>query len=248
MVSAQKSPERNEQFRIISNFRDMFTDAADPIISVDTKKKELVGNFKNPGRRWENDETPVNDHDFLSLAKGRAIPYSIYDMGLNEGTVVVGTFYDTPEFAVSSISKWWRYRGAKAYPNCDALLILADAGGSNGYRTRAWKYFLYTKLSKPYNLILNVVHYPPGASKWNPADHRLHSEISKNWQACPLDSYETILKRIRTTKTSTGLSVRAYLDTRKYQKGIMIPDELMAQIPLQPFEFLPQWNYSIFPN
>lgn len=239
--------ERDAQFARIAELREHFAAAAHPLISVDTKKKELVGLFKNAGSCWEQKAVRVNDHDFRSLAEGIAIPYGIYDPLANRGAVFVGMSHDTPEFAVGSIEKWWRIDGQKRYPNCGRLAILADGGGSNGATCRAWKYGLQHELCQRHGLSVTVAHYPPGASKWNPIEHRLFSEISKNWSGRPLDSYETILKYIRTTRTSTGLRVRAQLVRRQYSKGIKIPDSEMRALPLEKHEPLPKWNYSLYP-
>ena len=191
-------------------------------MSVDTKKKELVGRFKNPGRVWAQKSDAVNDHDFRSMADGVAIPYGIYDLQSNRGTVYVGTSYDTSQFAVECIEKWWRSEGQKRFPGRKHLLVVADTGGSNGATRRAWKHGIQHKLCNEHGLDVTVAHYPPGASKWNPIEHRLFSEISKNWAGRPLDSYETILNFIRTTKTKTGLKVNARLVKKQYPKGIKI--------------------------
>ncbi len=238
---------RDAQFVYIGDLRQQFATAGQPIISVDAKKREQVGEFKNPGKSWEQEAVEVNDHDYRSLASGVGIPYGIYDMQVNCGTVYVGTSYDTSEFAVDSIEKWWRKEGAKRYPKACELLILADGGGSNGSNRRAWKHNLQRSLCDRHRLTVTVAHYPPGTSKWNPIEHRLFSEISKNWAGRPLDSYETILKYIRTTKTSTGLRVRSHLVQKKYKKGIKITDKQMIEISITKDSSLPTWNYTIHP-
>lgn len=245
---ANGSPkERDEQFARIAELREGCARHRSPIISVDTKKKELVGCFKNPGVAWNREPVEVNDHDFRSHALGMAIPYGIFDLQANRGTLFVGTSYDTPQFAVDSIEKWWRTEGAKRYPKARRLAILADGGGSNGATCRAWKYGLQNALCNRHRLAVTVAHYPPGASKWNPIEHRLFSEISKNWAGRPLDSYEAILKYIRTTATSTGLRVRAHLVRQPYVKGIKIADTQMRDLSLESHEPLPKWNYTLRP-
>ncbi|MGK5082960.1 ISAzo13 family transposase [Bdellovibrionota bacterium FG-1] len=239
---------RNEQFGTIRNFRDKFERNAHPVISVDTKKKELVGQFKNPGKTWRQTPELVNDHDFRSDGKGMAAPYGIYDTTSNRGFVCVGKSADTAEFAVDSIVSWWAHEGCKQYPDSRKLLILADAGGSNGCRTRAWKYQLQHKLCNIHGLTVNVSHYPPGASKWNPIEHRLFSEISKNWAGIPLSSFKTVLNYIRTTKTKTGLSVSARLIRRHYPKGVKITDAEMQKLRMDFHPNLPKWNYTIRPQ
>lgn len=243
------SPEdRDAQFACIAELRQRCAADGLPLISVDTKKRELVGRFKNAGASWEPRPVLVNDHDFRSQAEGVAIPYGIYDMRANQGTVFVGTSYDTPEFAVDSIETWWRSEGLTRYGQVDQIIILADCGGSNGSNCRAWKYGLHRKLCERHGLNVTVAHYPSGASKWNPIEHRLFSEISKNWTGRPLDSYETILNYIRTTRTTTGLHLRAHLVKKQYEKGIKIPNSVMNQLPIKKGAELPKWNYTISPS
>ena len=239
--------DRDEQFSNIAESRERFADNGDPTISVDSKKREMVGNFKNRGTSYEKQPLFVHDHDFRSLADGIAIPYGIYDVGANSGSVIIGASHDTPKFAVSAIEKWWRYDGCKRYRKSKKLLILADGGGSNGHRCRAWKYELQ-KFSDRRGLSITVCHYPPGASKWNPIEHRLFSEISKNWAGRPLDSYATIQNYIRTTSTVTGLNVKAYLDKNLYVKGARVSDEEMKQLNIEAPAVLSQWNYTITPR
>jgi len=215
-LSTDFSPDRNDQFLYLGDLRHRFQRRGLPIISVDTKTRELVGTYKNPGPRWDLSPRLVNDHDFRSDSTGIAIPYGIYDLLANRGSVVVGVAHDTPAFAAHAIAHWWREEGLRRYPRSRQLLILSDTGGSNGYRCRAWKTELQSQLANSLGLTLTVAHYPTGASKWNPIEHRLFSEISKNWAGEPLDSYRKILNFIRSTRTQTGLSVTAHLDRRYY--------------------------------
>jgi len=246
-LSAGSSPWRDTQFRIINQQREDFQRSDDPIISVDTKKKELIGLFKNPGRRWCREAVKVQDHDFRSQALGIASPYGIYDRQRNHGVLVVGQSADTPEFAVNSIALWWREHGQHHYPDAQRLLILADAGGSNSARARAFKKFLQEKIADEFALTLVVAHYPTGCSKWNPIEHRLFSEITKKWAGTPLVSFQSLLDAARATRTTTGLRVDAYQDEAVYQKGIKISDQQMARLNLTKNELLGQWNYTITP-
>jgi hypothetical protein len=250
--SGSKNPpsaeDRNLQFEYIKKMRQKFAKQKKPIISVDTKKKELIGNYKNNGRTWEQDPVLVNDHDFPQDAKGKAVPYGIYDIEANKGTIFLGTSFDTPAFAVDSIETWWRTEGRKRYNNADELLILADAGGSNSYRSRVWKAKIYETLCKQYGISVKVCHYPPGTSKWNPIEHRLFSEISKNWAGKPLESYEKALKYIRTTKTLSGLTVKGHFVRKKYNKGESVPAQQMEQLPIQTHTVMPKWNYTLLPS
>lgn len=252
LESGSKNPPsrrvRNRQFKYINQKRNEFASRRSPITSIDAKKKELIGNFKNPGVSWGKEAYLVKDHDFRSDADGMLIPYGIYDTQANLGFVAVGTSHETPAFAVDAIVLWWKSCGTKMYPKAKEVLILADCGGGNGARSRAWKYHLQHQLCDPYKLTVTVCHYPPGASKWNPIEHRLFSEISKNWAGKPLESYETAMKYIRTTKTSTGLRVSARLMRRKYHKGERISDKEMKQLVLNEHNILPGWNYTIAPS
>lgn len=247
-LSSGSGPDRDQQFVYIAELREQFVQCRLPIISVDTKKRELVGVFKNPGAVWNRQAIPVKDHDFRSESDGVAIPYGVYDEQANRGSVFVGTSYDTSEFAVDSIVKWWHYDGRRGYPDADQILILADGGGSNSPYRRTWKYALQTKLCDRHGLAVTVSHYPTGASKWNPIEHRLFSEISKNWAGQPLTSYETILNYIRTTKTSTGLTAKAYLVNKQYPKSVKISNQQMSTLALQKHETLPKWNYTLRPR
>ena len=239
--------QRDAQFAYISELRERFANEANPVISVDTKKKELVGPFKNPGTAWHQEPVLVNDHDFRSDALGIAIPYGIYDLRAHCGTIFVGTTHDTPEFAVDAIERWWREEGRRRYPKTSHLGILADGGGSNGARCRCWKHGLQQKLCERHGLEVTVAHYPPGASKWNPIEHRLFSEVSKNWAGRPLDSYETIINHLRTTTTSTGLQVRAHLVRKTYRKGKTVSNAQMKQLAIKTHDVHPQWNYTLSP-
>jgi len=252
LESGNKNPVprrvRNRQFKYINRKRKEFAAAGNPVISVDAKKKEKVGNFKNNGTTWQQDAYEVNDHDFLTDAVGMAVPYGIYDTEANRGFVVVGTTHETPAFAVDSITQWWNRYGRRAYPDTNELLILADCGGSNSARARAWKYRLQHRLCDPHGLKVTVCHYPPGASKWNPIEHHLFSYISKNWAGKPLASYETVLKYIQTSKTSTGLAVKASLVTKNYETGEKIKPADMKQLDLNMHKIHPKWNYTLQPS
>ena len=210
------------------------------MISVDTKKKELVGLFRNPGATSDRAAQEVNDHDFRPAAKGKAVPYGIYDLHANLGTVFVGDSHDTPAFAVDCIAHWFRTDGRQRYPDADRLVILADCGGSNGNHAFAWKHFLQTVLCGPHNLRVTVAHYPSGASKWNPTEHRLFRAISRNWAGRPLERWETILNYIRTTTTKTGLRVSAVRVRQQYQTGIRISKQQITGLNLKRNKTLPQ--------
>ena len=241
--------DRDAQFAHIADLLKDFETRGLPVVSVDTKKKELIGRFKNPGVAWNREPVEVNDHDFPSDALGKAVPYGVYDVQANLGTLYIGTSRDTAEFAVDTIERWWREEGRHRYPNATELMILADGGGSNGSTNRAWKHGLYHKLAEPYGLAVTVVHYPPGASKWNPIEHRLFSAISNNWRGRPLDSYETVLNYVRTTTTKTGLEVQAHIVDRNYEKGVKITDAQMRGVPItRHHDDLPKWNYAIAPT
>jgi len=247
-LSCRSGPDRDAQFAYIAAQRETFARQGWPIVSIDSKKRELVGNFKNPGAVWSQDPVLVNDHDFRSDAAGIALPYGIYDVGANRGYLFIGTSHDTPQCAVDNLAKWWVYHGRRRYPDTTELLVLADGGGSNGARNRAWKHSLQHRLCDRHGLTVTVCHYPTGASKWNPIEHRLFSEISKNWAGRPLDSYETILNYARTTRTSTGLEVHAYLVKTDYPTGIKISDKDRDQLQLRPHETQPSRNYTLSPR
>lgn len=247
-VSKTAPEDRNAQFEHITHLREDFAARGLPIISVDTKKKELVGRFKNPGAAWSRAPTAVNDHDFPSDAIGKAIPYGIYDIQANCGTIFVGTSSDTADFAVDAIEAWWIEEGCHRYNGATELCILADGGGSNASSNRAWKRGIYQRLAQRHGLTVTLAHYPPGTSKWNPVEHRLFSEVSKNWAGRPLDSYDTVLNCIRTTTTATGLQVRAHLVNRQYETGIKITDAEMRALPIKWDDSLPKWNYVLSPG
>ena len=247
-VSKTNPETRNAQFEHIAGLREEFARRGLPVISVDTKKKELIGHFKNAGVAWNQEPVLVKDHDFPSEADGKAIPYGIYDVRANVGTVMVGTTHETAQFAIDSIEMWWLDEGSARYPHARELLILADGGGANGATNRAWKHGLYHQLARRHGLIVTVAHYPPGASKWNPIEHRLFSEISKHWAGRPLDSFETLLNYIRSTATTTGLRVRAHLVERRYEAGVKITDAEMRRLPVTKHDSLPRWNYTVAPD
>jgi hypothetical protein len=238
--------ERDEQFRYINRLVKACIKAGDPVISVDTKKKELVGEFRNPGRTWRPRGEPVevNVHDFPHLGRGKAVPYGAYDIARNRAVVNVGVSYDTAEFAVESIRRWWRLDGRRVYRGSRRLLICADSGGSNGHKLRAWKLGLQS-LADEIAMPITVCHYPPGTSKWNKIEHRLFSFISLNWRGRPLVNYETVVNLIGATKTRSGLRVKAVLDTATYHKGVKIEDEAMRAIRLRRHKLHPNWNYTI---
>jgi hypothetical protein len=248
MLATDSSPDRDQQFEYISELRTRFQRQHHPIISVDSKKRELVGNFKNSGTRWDRSPILVNDHDFRTDSIGVAIPYGIYDLLANCGSIFVGMSHDTPRFAARSIARWWSHEGLCRYPRTGRLLILADTGGSNSYRCHAWKTEIQKQLCNRYNLTVTVAHYPTGSSKWNPVEHRLFSEISKNWAGEPLTSYEKILNFIRTTSTQTGLKVTAYLDRTPYNTGLTPTIEERRRLCLVAHNTLPKWNYTIAPT
>ena len=247
-ISRGSGPDRNEQFEYISEQRTSFAARDLPIVSVDSKKKELVGHFKNAGTAWNRTPQLVNDHDFRSDAEGMATPYGIYDVRANRGTVFVGTSFDTPAFAAENIARWWEVEGRDRYPRATELLVLADGGGSNGPRTRTFKYALQARLCDIHGIRVTLCHYPAGASKWNPIEHRLFSEISKNWAGCPLRSYETILNYIGTTQTETGLRVTAHLMDQEYPKGVRISDAQMRTLDIRPHHIQPLRNYTLHPR
>jgi hypothetical protein len=242
-----QKPDRNQQFLYIGQQREQFASQALPIISVDTKKQELIGNFKNTGSKWDRKPVLVNDHDFRSQGAGMAIPYGIYDTQANCGAVFVGTSHNTPAFAADAIAQWWLQEGCQRYPDARELFILADAGGSNGPRCRAWRKALQDTICTPLGLTVTVSHYPPGASKWNPIEHRLFSQISRNWAGEPLTHIDKILHFIRTTRTEAGLTVTAYLVPDNYDTGIKISDAGMRQLNIVPHDVLGRWNYTVSP-
>ena len=239
-------PERDAQFRYINRQVKTFVARGEPVISVDAKKKERVGNFKNAGKTWraKGHPTEVNVYDFPHLGKGKAVPYGAYDVERNAGFVNVGMSSDTAEFAVESLRRWWKLDGRHHYPRATSLLICADSGGSNGSRIRGWKYHLQ-QFADEFGLRVTVCHYPPGTSKWNKIEHRMFSFISINWKGIPLVSFETVVNLIGGTSTKAGLRIKARLDPRKYKKGVKITDEQMDRINIKPHATHPQWNYTI---
>ena len=242
-------PDRDEQFRYINRLVREFQGDGQPVISVDTKKKELVGDFKNAGKQWRPKQTPdlVRVHDFLIPEKGKAIPYGVYDLTRNAGWVSVGIDHDTASFAARTILRWWRKMGQPVYPRARRLLITADAGGSNGPRIRLWKLEIQ-RLADRIGMSITVCHFPPGTSKWNKIEHRLFSYISTNWRGQPLISLAVIVSLIASTRTVGGLRVRAELDKRRYPAGREVPEELMSTIEMQHHRFHGDWNYTIHPK
>jgi Rhodopirellula transposase DDE domain len=246
-LAGTHDPQRDRQFRYLARVRRWYLSRGLPVISVDTKKKELVGNFKNPGRCWRRDSRAVLDHDFPSWASGHGIPYGIYDVGRDAGYVVIGTSRETGAFAVAAIRRWWLDVGRGSYAGKRRLLIQADGGGANGCRKWAWKVALQG-LADEFGLVITVMHYPPGASKWNLIEHRMFSLISQNWAGEPLVSYEVMLKYIRRTRSATGFHCKARLDTMTYAKGAKITAEEKGAVRLKRRPILPQWNYTIWPH
>jgi transposase len=245
----RQHPDRNAQFDYIDRSVSRQVRGGGPAISVDTKKKELVGDFKNGGRAWRPRGEPheVRVHDFLDPALGKAIPYGLYDLGRNRGWVAVGIDHDTAQFAVATIRRWWHKLGRARYPKARSLVIVADGGGSNGPRLRLWKWELQ-RLADALAIPVRVHHLPPGTSKWNKIEHRLFSFITKNWQGQPLLTHAAIVNLIAATKTRQGLKVHCYLDRRKYPTDVHVTDEQMAEIRLRPAPFHGEWNYSITPR
>jgi Rhodopirellula transposase DDE domain len=248
LESSAAHPDRDRQFGYITEQRQAFSAAGLPQISVDTKKKELIGQFKNAGRVWSRDAEPVNVHDFRPDALGRAVPYGIYDLTQNRGTVYVGQSADTPRFAVDLLTRWWVDEGKAAFPEATELLILADSGGSNSARSRVWKHQLQEQLCDRHGLTVTVCHYPTGCSKWNPIEHRLFGPISSNWAGHPLATWDTLLGYVQATTTTTGLTVRAALHDRTYQTGERVSDAEMATLNLTKHDVCPAWNYTLRPH
>jgi hypothetical protein len=245
-IDGRTHPDRDAQFRYIVSQVRRFQRRGQPAISVDTKKKELVGEFKNPGKEWRPTREPqlVQVHDFIIPEQGKAIPYGVYDLTRNAGWVSVGIDHDTASFATKTIRRWWQVMGSPVYPKANSLLITADSGGSNGSRLRLWKWELQ-RLADKTGLDITVCHFPPGTSKWNKIEHRLFSFISTNWRGKPLTSLAVIVSLIAATTTATGLRVRCELDKGQYPDGRKISDEAMAQLTLQPHAFHGDWNYTL---
>ena len=246
-ITGPYHPDRDRQFRYIERRVEAFRAEGLPILSVDTKKKELVGNFGNGGQAWVEEPFEVNAHDFRTDALYKAVPYGLYDVLANKGHVVVGASSDTPAFAADAVTRWWVRCGCKRYRGAGALLLLADSGGSNGCRPRLWKQRLQV-LADWYGLEVTVCHYPRGGSKWNPVEHRLFSQISRNWAGIPLRSRELMLALIRGTATSAGLSVTAEWTEEKYARGVKVTDAEMADLNIERHDICPQWNYTIRPH
>ena len=248
-VEGAQHPDRNAQFEHINARAEECIERGTPVISVDTKKKELVGNFANRGREWQPEGEPelVDVHDFPGDAVGKAIPYGVYDVGANDGFVSVGIDHDTPVFAVTSIEAWWKQVGASRYAKAREIFVTADAGGSNGYRSRIWKRELQ-RFADKHGIAVRVSHFPPGTSKWNKVEHRLFSFISMNWRGRPLRSYETIVSLISNTTNRGGLVVRARLDRRRYPTGKKISEKEFRELKIEPDSFHGDWNYVIKPR
>jgi Rhodopirellula transposase DDE domain len=248
-LEGAQHPDRDAQFGYLNEQAKAHLVAGQPVVSVDTKKKELVGRYANGGCEWQPAGEPeqVNVHDFPDPKVGKAIPYGVYDLGRNSGWVSVGIDHDTAAFAVATLRRWWQQVGRAGYPQADRLLVCADAGGSNGYRVRAWKTEL-ARLAAETGLAITVCHLPPGTSKWNRIEHRLFSAISMNWRGRPLTSHEVIVELIGATTTHTGLQVRAELDRGRYPLGVKVGDEELAAVPLARHQFHGEWNYTVHPS
>jgi hypothetical protein len=246
-IAGKQFPGRDKQLCYIVRWRQVYLRRGWPVISIDAKKSEWIGNFKNPGRAWRQAKREVNMYDFPSLAQGKAIPYGIYDIGHNQGFVAVGTSHNTPEFAVAALRTWWLTIGKRLYPGQKHWLIEADCGSSNGNRSRVWKVGLQ-QLADEFGLIITVTHYPTGASKWNPIEHRMFNLISANWAGEPLISYETVLNHIRTTTSTTGFCCQAQLDTTEYELNKKVSDQDFDDLRVRPHKHFPQWNYTIYPR
>jgi hypothetical protein len=246
-LARTQDPDRDRQFRFMARQRQRFLRNGWPVISVDTKKKELIGNFKNPGTTWRKDARDVLDHDFPNAAEGRGIPFGLYDEGRNTGFVVVGTSRETADFATAATRTWWLENGRWCYPKATRWLLEADCGGANGYRVWAWKAGLQ-RLADEFGVAITVAHLPPGASKWNRIEHRMFNLISKNWAGEPLTSYELMLNHIRTTTSNTGFRCRVEFDTTDYPAKVTVDTDDRAKIRLKRHKVLPQWNYTIWPQ
>ena len=240
--------DRDQQFNYLYEKVNQFQSSGDPVISVDTKKKELIGNYKNEGKEYHPKKNPeqVNVHDFADKELGKVAPYGVYDQNHNSGFVNVGIDHDTAAFAVASITRWWKEMGEPLYPSAERLLITADCGGSNGYRNRLWKKELQ-QFASLNNISVHVSHYPPGTSKWNKIEHRMFSHITKNWRGKPLTSREVVVNLIANTRTKQGLTIKASLDENTYEKGIKVTDQELDKINLTRFDFHGEWNYKINP-
>ena len=250
-LEGSQHADRNQQFEYINRKAQRYLKQGEPVISVDTKKKELVGDFKNPGREWRPQGQPekvrVHDFEIRQPENGKVAPYGVYDWGRNAGWVSVGVDHDTAEFAVESIRRWWRWMGRRSYPRTQRLLITADSGGSNGARVRLWKWELQ-QLADETGLEIAVCHFPPGTSKWNKIEHRLFSFISQNWRGKPLSSHQVIIDLIAATTTTTGLTVKSKIDTNIYEPGLRVSDQQMAELQLRKEKFHGDWNYKLLPR
>jgi hypothetical protein len=248
-IEGASHPDRDDQFRYLNKLVASYLRRELPVISVDTKKKELVGSYKNAGKTWRPKGTPepVKVHDFIDKKVGKAVPYGVYDIGKDQGWVNVGSDADTASFAVESIRGWWRSIGRRMYPQATGILITADSGGSNGYRTRLWKVELQ-RLADEIGRDITVCHFPPGTSKWNKIEHRLFSHISMNWRGQPLISHEVVVSLIGATKTRNGLHVRARLDQKSYPREVKVTDDEVAKVRMMPHKFHGEWNYTIKKN
>ncbi len=250
-LEGSQHADRNQQFEYINRKAQRYLKQGEPVISVDTKKKELVGDFKNPGRKWEPRGQPeqvrVHDFEIRQPDQGKVAPYGVYDLGRNVGWVSVGVDHDTAEFAVESIRRWWRWMGRRSYQKAKRLLITADSGGSNGARVRLWKWELQ-QLADETGLEISVCHFPPGTSKWNKIEHRLFSFISQNWRGKPLISHQVIIDLIAATTTTTGLTVKSKIDTNTYERGLKVSDQQMAELQLRKEKFHGDWNYKLLPR
>jgi hypothetical protein len=250
-LEGSQHADRNQQFEYINRKAQRYLKQGEPVISVDTKKKELVGDFKNPGREWQPQDQPekvrVHDFEIRQPENGKVAPYGVYDLGQNAGWVSVGVDHDTAEFAVESIRRWWRWMGRRSHPQATRLLITADSGGSNGARVRLWKWELQ-QLADETGLEIAVCHFPPGTSKWNKIEHRLFSFISQNWRGKPLISHQVIIDLIAATTTTTGLTVKSKIDTNIYEPGLRVSDQQMAELQLRREKFHGDWNYKLLPR
>ena len=250
-LEGSQHADRNQQFEYINRKAQRYLKQGEPVISVDTKKKELVGDFKNPGREWQPQGQPeqvrVHDFEIRRPENGKVAPYGVYDLGRNAGWVSVGVDHDTAEFAVESIRRWWRWMGRRSYPKATRLLITADSGGSNGARVRLWKWELQ-QLADETGLEISVSHFPPGTSKWNKIEHRLFAWISQNWRGKPLISHQVIIDLIAATTTTTGLTVKSKIDTNIYEKGLKVSDQQMTELQLRREKFHGDWNYKLLPR
>jgi hypothetical protein len=250
-LEGSQHADRNQQFEYINRRAQRYLKQGEPVISVDTKKKELVGDFKNPGREWQPQGQPekvrVHDFEIRQPENGKVAPYGVYDLGRNAGWVSVGVDHDTAEFAVESIRRWWRWMGRRSYPQATRLLITADSGGSNGARVRLWKWELQ-QLADEIGLEIAVCHFPPGTSKWNKIEHRLFSFISQNWRGKPLSSHQVIIDLIAATTTTTGLTVKSKIDTNIYEPGLRVSDQQMAELQLRREKFHGDWSYKLLPR